>query len=58
MTHLPFIAAAYSLGVLIPIGFGLAAFQRMTAARRKLAAIDPRAGRVRTDARVGGKKRA
>jgi TRAP-type mannitol/chloroaromatic compound transport system permease small subunit len=56
MTHLPFIAAAYSLGVLIPIGFGLAAFQRMTAARRKLAAIDPRVGRAATEARAGGKK--
>jgi hypothetical protein len=42
MTHLPFIAAAYGLGVLIPVGFALAAFQRMASARRRLAAIDPR----------------
>ncbi len=42
MTHLPFIAVSYALGVLIPAGFGLAAFLRMSAARRRLAAIDPR----------------
>lgn len=42
MTHLPFIAASYTLGILIPVGFGLAAYLRMGAARRRLAAIDPR----------------
>lgn len=42
MNHLPFIAASYAIGVLIPAGFALAAFLRMGAARRKLAAIDPR----------------
>ena len=42
MTHLPFIAAAYALGVLLPVGYALAAWQRSVAARRKLAAIDPR----------------
>jgi len=42
MTHLPFIAASYALGVLIPLLFGVAAFTRMGAARRRLAAIDPR----------------
>ncbi|MBN8871331.1 MAG: hypothetical protein J0H67_00705 [Rhodospirillales bacterium] len=45
MTHLPFIVASYALGVAIPIGFGLAAFLRMGRARRRLAAIDPRARR-------------
>ena len=45
MTHLPFIAASYGLGVLIPIGFALAAFLRMGSARRRLAAIDPRVNR-------------
>ena len=45
MTHLPFIAASYALGVAIPVGFALAAWTRMAAARRRLAAIDPRQGR-------------
>ncbi|HEY7579638.1 MAG TPA: hypothetical protein VH855_18770 [Acetobacteraceae bacterium] len=42
MTHLPYIAAAYALGVLIPAGFGVAAFARMRAAARRLATIDRR----------------
>ena len=42
MTHLPYILASYALGVLIPAGFGLAALLRMRAARRRLAAVDPR----------------
>ena len=42
MTHLPFIAASYALGVLIPGTFALSAFLRMRTARRRLAAIDPR----------------
>jgi hypothetical protein len=46
MTHLPFIAASYVLGVLIPLLFGIAAFTRMGTARRRLAAIDPRANRA------------
>lgn len=46
MTHLPFVAAAYALGVLVPIAYALAAFQRATAARRKLALIDPREHRA------------
>ena len=45
MNHLPFIAASYALGILFPAGFAIAAFLRMGAARRKLAAIDPRARR-------------
>jgi len=45
MTHLPFIAASYALGVLIPLLFGIAAFARMGTARRRLALIDPRANR-------------
>lgn len=45
MTHLPFIAASYALGVLIPLLFGIAAFTRMGTARRRLAAIDPRVNR-------------
>jgi hypothetical protein len=42
MTHLPFIAASYALGILVPAGFALSAFLRLGAARRRLAAIDPR----------------
>jgi hypothetical protein len=45
MTHWPFIAASYALGVLVPLVFGIAAFTRMGSARRRLAAIDPRANR-------------
>ena len=45
MTHLPFVAASYALGVLVPLLFGVAAFTRMGTARRRLAAIDPRVNR-------------
>ena len=38
MTHLPFIAASYVLGVLVPLVFGIAAFTRMGTAGRRLAA--------------------
>ncbi len=63
MTHLPYIIAAYTLGVLIPGTFALAAFLRMRTAQRRLAAIDPRvkspgAGRRRPPGRVPGGRRA
>ena len=45
MTHWPFIAASYALGMLIPLVFGIAAFIRMGTARRRLALIDPRVSR-------------
>jgi hypothetical protein len=45
VTHLPFIAASYALGVLVPLVFGISAFTRMAAARRRLALIDPRSHR-------------
>jgi HAMP domain-containing protein len=45
MSHLPFIAAAYAIGVLVPVGFAIQAALRLAAARRRLAAIDPRAER-------------
>ena len=45
MTHLPFVAVAYGLAILLPIAFGLDAWRRMTSARRRLAAIDPRQNR-------------
>jgi hypothetical protein len=43
MTHLPFIVAAYTLGIGVPALFAIAAWQRLRLARRRLAAIDPRA---------------
>jgi hypothetical protein len=39
MTHLPYIVAAYALGVLIPGTFAVAAFLRMRTAQRRLATI-------------------
>jgi hypothetical protein len=45
MTHLPYIIAAYALGVLIPGTFAASAFLRMRTARRRLAASDPRVHR-------------
>ena len=45
MDHLPFIAASYALGILIPGAFAVAAFLRVGSARRRLAAIDPRGNR-------------
>jgi hypothetical protein len=45
VTNLPFVAAAYGLGVLLPVVFGVDAWRRMTIARRRLDAIDPRRNR-------------
>jgi HAMP domain-containing protein len=45
MTFLPYVAASYALGVIVPGGFALAAWRRMRAATRKLAAIDPHRAR-------------
>ncbi len=42
MTHLPYIAAAYALAVLVPAAYGLAAMRRLRQARARLAALDPR----------------
>jgi hypothetical protein len=42
MTHLPFIAASYAIALLVLGGFGIGAWVRVGAARRRLAAIDPR----------------
>ena len=42
MTHLPYVVAAYVLGVVIPGTFALTAFLRMRMAQRRLAAIDRR----------------
>ncbi len=45
MTHLPYIASSYALGLLIPGGFAWGAWVRMRAASRRLAATDPRRSR-------------
>jgi hypothetical protein len=52
MDHLPYIAASYALGVLIPGIFAISAFLRVGAARRRLAAIDPRTNRAGRGTRV------
>ena len=43
MTHLTYIMAAYGLTVLVAVVFSADAWARMGRARRRLAAIDPRA---------------
>ena len=43
MTHLPFIAATYVLGVTVPLVLAVGAWRRLAQARRRLAALDPRA---------------
>ncbi len=45
MTHIGFIAASYALAVVIPAIFAIGATARLATARRRLAAIDPRASR-------------
>ena len=45
MTYLPFIVAAYALTGLVFGGFGIGAWLRLSAARKRLTAIDPRAGK-------------
>ncbi len=44
MTHLPFIAGAYTLGIGLPIVYAIAAFTRARAAKRRLAAVETRRG--------------
>jgi len=46
MTHLGFIAATYALGLAVPARFAGTAWHRLTRARARLAAIDPREGRA------------
>lgn len=42
MTHLPFIAAAYTLGIGVPAVLAVLSWRRLRLARGRLAAIDPR----------------
>jgi cytochrome c biogenesis protein CcdA len=44
MTHLPFVAAAYTLGVALPVLLAIKSLMRLRFARRRLQAIDPRRG--------------
>jgi hypothetical protein len=44
VTHFPFIAAAYALGIGVPGWFGLTAWTRLRTAAKRLAAVDPRQG--------------
>ncbi len=45
MNHLPYIAAAYGLTAAVIVWLSFDAALRIGRARRRLAAIDPRAGR-------------
>ena len=42
MTHLPYIAASFGLGLAVPALFAAGAWQRLARARRRLAQVDPR----------------
>lgn len=44
MTHLPYVAATYALGIGVPVVLGVLAMLRLARARRLLAAVDPRMG--------------
>ncbi len=45
MTHLPFVAASYALGTVVPLLLAIEALVRLRTARRRLDAIDPRRNR-------------
>ncbi len=45
MTHFGFVATAYALGLAVPLVLTITALTRLGAARRRLAAIDPRQNR-------------
>ena len=49
MSHLTYIMASYALAVVMGAAYGVAAWARMGRARRRLAAIDPRALRDRDE---------
>ena len=44
MTHLPYVAACYAMALALVVGLAVGARVRLRGARRRLAAIDPRAG--------------
>jgi hypothetical protein len=41
MNLLPFIAGAYAIGLVLPIGLAIQAAVRLRVARRRLAALEP-----------------
>jgi hypothetical protein len=45
MTHLPFIVASYLLAVGLPLVYAVTTARRLKLARKRLALLDPRAGR-------------
>jgi cytochrome c biogenesis protein CcdA len=45
MTHLPYISAAYALGVGIPAIMAVLSWRRLKLAQKRLAVIDPRMSR-------------
>jgi heme exporter protein D len=45
MTHLPYIAAAYGLTLVVVVVFSVDAWRRAASARRRLAALDRRGER-------------
>lgn len=51
MNLVPYIAGSYAIAILVPIAFAVAAYLRLGSARRRLAAIDPRAHRTATGPR-------
>jgi cytochrome c biogenesis protein CcdA len=42
MTHLPYVAACFGLGLAVPLAFAADAWRRLAQARRRLAQLDPR----------------
>ena len=42
MTHLPFIAGSYALGIGVPVVLAVLAWRRLARARRMLSAVDTR----------------
>lgn len=45
MTHLPYISAAYALGVGVPAILAVLSWRRLKLAQKRLAVIDPRMSR-------------
>ena len=42
MTHLPYIIPSYAVGIILPLVLALLAAQRLSAAKKRLAALDSR----------------
>ena len=49
MTHLPYLVAAYTIAVGVPLVFAIQVLFRARTARRRLDAIDPRRADLRRD---------